>query len=196
MRHPCCRPPSSSVPPPKEQPWFTENIQRHEPALRAYLLSRFSTLPDHDDLVQETYLRMLRAQLRVRLATVKAFLFATASNLAIDRFRRGRGTSHVSLDTLDALTADDSGPNVAEVLDQRRQQELLAEAVASLPPRCREVMLLRYSEGLPSKEIARRLGVSNETVKSHLAKGVGDCVDFFQQHGLLDQPTSNRENVP
>jgi len=184
------------VPLPKEEPWFTENIQRHEPALRAYLLSRYSTLPDHDDLVQETYLRMLKARLRVRLATVKAFLFATASNLAIDRFRRGRGTSHVSLDTLVALPADDSCPDIAEVLDQRQQQELLAEAVASLPPRCRDVMLLRYSEGLPSKEIARRLGVSTETVKSHLAKGVGDCVAFFQQHGLLDQPASNRENTP
>ena len=64
--------------------WFAENVQRHEPALRAYLASRFSTLPDHDDLVQESYLRMLQARLRLRLATAKAFLFATAGNLAID----------------------------------------------------------------------------------------------------------------
>lgn len=40
--------------------WFSEHVQPHEPALRAYLSMRFPSLPDHDDLVQETYARLLR----------------------------------------------------------------------------------------------------------------------------------------
>lgn len=40
--------------------WFSEHVQPHEPALRAYLSKRFPSLPDHDDLVQETYARLLR----------------------------------------------------------------------------------------------------------------------------------------
>lgn len=174
---------------------FAEHVQRHESALRAYLLSRYSTLPDHDDLVQETYLRVWRAQWRLRLATAKAFLFATASNLAIDRFRRSSVARQVSLDTMDDVRAGESLPDAADLLDQRQRLELLAEAVADLPPRCREVMLLRYSDGLPCKEIAGRLGVSAETVKSHLTKGVGDCIEFFQRHGLLDEAAAIREKV-
>jgi len=174
---------------------FAEHVQRHEAALRAYLLSRYSTLPDHDDLVQETYLRVWRAQWRLRLATAKAFLFTTASNLAIDRFRRSRVARQVLLETLDELPAGESFPDAADLLDQRQRQELLAEAVANLPPRCREVMLLRYGDGLACKEIARRLGLSSETVKSRLTKGVGDCIDFFHRHGLLEDAVAPREKV-
>ena len=183
------------MPHPDDTRWFAEHVQRHESALRAYLLSRYSTLPDHDDLVQETYLRMLRARWRLRLATAKAFLFATASNLAIDRFRRSSVARQVPLDTLGDWPAGESFPDAAELLDRRQRQELLAEAVADLPPRCREVMLLRYGDGLPCKEIASRLGVSTETVKSHLTKGVGDCIDFFHRHGLLEGKVAPREKV-
>jgi RNA polymerase sigma-70 factor (ECF subfamily) len=183
------------VPPSEETRWFAEHVQPHEPALRAYLLSRFSTLPDHDDLVQETYLRMLRARLYVRLTTAKAFLFATAGHLAIDRFRRCRVARLVPLDAIGDLSAGELNPEAAELLDQRQRRELLAEAVAALPCRCRAVMLLRYSDGLSCKEIAERLGISTETVKSHLTKGVGDCIAFFQRHGLLERQTANLEKA-
>ena len=45
---------------PEQARWFSEHVHPHEPALRAYLSKRFPTLPDHDDLVQETYVRVLR----------------------------------------------------------------------------------------------------------------------------------------
>ena len=56
-------------------------------------------------------------------------------------------------------------------------------------------MLLRYGDGLACKEIARRLGLSSETVKSHLTKGVGDCIDFFHRHGLLEDAVAPGEKV-
>ncbi|MBI2497428.1 MAG: RNA polymerase subunit sigma-24, partial [Opitutae bacterium] len=40
--------------------WFAEEVQPHEPALRAWLRNRFPTLVDPDDLVQESYARLLR----------------------------------------------------------------------------------------------------------------------------------------
>ena len=42
--------------------WFSERVHPHEPALRAYLSRRFPSLPDHDDLVQETYARLMRIE--------------------------------------------------------------------------------------------------------------------------------------
>ena len=65
-----------------------EHVHPHEPALRAYLSKRFPALPDHDDLVQETYARILRVDDPGRLTHPKAFLFTTARNVAIDLFRR------------------------------------------------------------------------------------------------------------
>jgi len=63
-------------------------VQPHESSLRAYLRAVFPSLPDLDDLVQETYLRLIRARESGRVNYAKAFLFTTARNAAIDFFRR------------------------------------------------------------------------------------------------------------
>jgi RNA polymerase sigma-70 factor (ECF subfamily) len=76
------------MPPSEHARWFTEEVQPHEPALRAYLQARFPTLGDHDDLVQETYARLLRAQGNGGVRYPKAFLFTAARNAAFDLFRR------------------------------------------------------------------------------------------------------------
>jgi RNA polymerase sigma-70 factor (ECF subfamily) len=76
------------MPPPDQAIWFTETVRPHEPALRAFLSRRFSSLPDHDDLVQETYARLLRIADPERLVHARAFLFTTARNVAIDHVRR------------------------------------------------------------------------------------------------------------
>ena len=45
------------MPPSQQARWFAEQVQPCESALRAYLLRRFPSVPDHDDLLQETYVR-------------------------------------------------------------------------------------------------------------------------------------------
>ena len=46
---------------PEQARWFAEQVKPHEPLLRGYLQKRFPSLPDHDDVVQEAYARLLRA---------------------------------------------------------------------------------------------------------------------------------------
>ena len=165
--------------------WFSEQVQPHEPALRAYLSKRFPALPDHDDLVQETYVRTLRAHEGGRVPCARAFLFTTARNAAIDLFRRRRGHAHEELSEFIALPLLDEAPGLAEAAEREQRLEVLLEAILALPERCRQVMMLRHLDGLAYKEIAARLGISPETVKVHMIKGVKDCTRFFRQRGLL-----------
>jgi len=166
--------------------WFAEDVKPYEPALRAYLHKRFPSLPDHDDLVQETYTRLLRVRDRGRLTYVKAFLFTAARNIAIDMFRRRRTTAHEPIsDALEMPLLEDVR-DACETLDHQQRHRLLIEAVAALPERCRQVMMLRHLEGHSYKEIAARLGISPQTVKVHMVKGVRDCTEFFRQHGFLE----------
>ncbi len=102
--------------------WFSEHVQPHEPALRAFLSKRFPTLPDHDDLVQETYVRVLRVADPARLAHPKAFLFTTARNAAIDLFRRRSVHPHEPL-------TDDEGLIALPLLDEA--------PIRAMPPRSR-----------------------------------------------------------
>ena len=178
--------------------WFSEHVQPHEPALRAYLSKRYPTLPDHDDLVQETYARLLRVEDLGRLVYPKAFLFTTARNAAIDLFRRRNVHPLESLaDTegLIELPLLDAPPTVVETIERRQRRETLTEALRALPERCREVMLLRYLDGCSGKEIAERLGVSLGTVKGHLLKGVRDCARYFEARGLVDAATTEPEKA-
>jgi len=178
--------------------WFSEYVQPHERALRAFLANRFPTLSDHDDLVQETYIRILRIEDPDRLVHPKAFLFTTARNVAIDLIRRRSVHPHESLsgrEDLIELPLLDVQPNVVETMERRQLRETLTEALSALPERCRAVMLLRYLDGCSGKEISVRLGISLGTVKGHLLKGVRDCVRFFEARGLV-AITSELENTP
>jgi RNA polymerase sigma-70 factor (ECF subfamily) len=173
--------------------WFAEEVQPYEQALRAYLLKRFPSLPDHDDLVQETYARLLRAREKGRLTHAKAFLFTAARNVAIDMLRRRRVVTHQPISEFEELPVLEETPALDETFEHQQRLELLTESILALPARCRQVMMLRHLDGLAYKEIARQLGISPETVKVHMLKGVRDCHAFFRKQGLLENaPTALR----
>jgi RNA polymerase sigma-70 factor (ECF subfamily) len=174
------------MPPPDQAVWFSESVRLHEPALRAFLSRRFSSLPDHDDLIQETYVRLLRVSDPARLVHAKAFLFTTARNVAIDHVRRSQRTPVDPIDETAELALLDPAPGAAEVLDRAQRHEAMLTALGTLTERCREVMLLRDVDGFTAQEIATHLGLAAATVRVHLMKGVRDCGQFFREHGLIE----------
>ena len=171
--------------PPDQALWFAESVQPHEPALRAFLSRRFSSLPDHDDVLQETYVRLLRHCDWQQLAHTRAILFTIARNVAIDQIRRARRTRVDPIDDATELAILETAPDAAELLDHAQRHEAMLSAIETLPERCREVMLLRYVDGFSAQEIAAHLGLASATVRVHLMKGVRDCTEFFRAHRLL-----------
>lgn len=166
-----------------QKDWFATAILPHEPALRAFLRARFSSLADPDDIIQETYIRILRAHAREQIRSPKALLFTTARNLAFDRFRSARSSPAVSLANFDQLPVIEEAPTLAEHLARDAHLALLEEAINSLPPRCREVVLLKKIHGHSYDEIARRLNISHNTISAQITLGVARVRDFFRAHG-------------
>jgi RNA polymerase sigma factor (sigma-70 family) len=182
-----------STPPSEQARWFEEEVQPHEASLRAYLRSVFPSLPDVDDLVQESYARLLRAKEAGRISYAKAFLFTTARNAALDFFRRRQVVSIEAVADLDVLSVFEEGPDAAETVNKQQELDLLAQAIQALPDRCRQVITLRLVYGKSHKEIAADLGISEHTVKAQLAKGVRRCADFFGERGLLTSVNRTEE---
>ncbi len=175
----------------EELHWFDTEVRPCEPALRAYLRKRFPALSDHDDLVQEAYVRLLRARRAGHLTSAKAFLFTVTRNLAIDMYRRRRRVAtHVPISEFAEQPALDEPVDLVTAIEHQRRREVLIDAVVSLPERCRDVMMLRHLDGLSYKEIAERLGISPNTVKIHIVKGMKDCTAFFRKQGLLEHATT------
>lgn len=159
--------------------WFVTEVQPHRPALRAWLLARFPTLPDIDDLVQESLTRVLRAREVSPIRSTRALLFATARNLALDAVRRQRVVSFepITDETASSVLADNS--DVVATVSKQQEFELLTQAIQSLPDRCRQVLTLRTAYGFTPKQIADKLAVSESTVEKQMALGIRLCAKFF-----------------
>jgi RNA polymerase sigma factor (sigma-70 family) len=170
---------------PEQARWFAEEVQPHESSLRAYLRGMFPSLPDIDDLVQESYARLIRAREGGRISYVKAFLFTTARNAALDLFRRNKVVAFESTADMSTLPVVEDRPDAADAASKQEELEMLATAVRGLPDRCRQVLTLRLLYGLSHKEIAADLGITEHTVKAQLAKGMRRCSEYFASRGLL-----------
>lgn len=164
--------------------WFAEEVQPHEGSLRSYLRNLFPSLPDIDDLVQESYARLIRAREAGRVSYAKAFLFTTARNAALDFFRRRKVVSIDGVADLEELSVIEDRPDAAEAINKQQELEMLSEAVRALPDRCRQVMTLRLLYGMAHREIAAELRISEHTVKAQLAKGMRRCAEYFAARGL------------
>jgi RNA polymerase sigma-70 factor (ECF subfamily) len=157
-------------------------VQQHEVALRGYLRSRFPSL-DVDDVVQESYLKLLRARAAGRIASTKAYLFSIARNTALTLFHRRRIYSDTPVSELPDWRVIDGGHNAAQAFVARERFELMSQAIAQLPDRCRDVMRLAVLRGCSNAEIAAALGLAENTVRVHLARGIKKCADFLRERG-------------
>lgn len=167
-----------------QERWLAQEVLPHEPALRGYLRGNFPELHDVDDIVQESYLRLLEMRRRHEIVSVKAYLFTTARNTALSILRRPRIFSDEPVTELTGSPVLESGPDAAEMASQQQEIALLMDAIDSLPPRCREIFILRKLQDLPQKEIAARLGLSEQTVQVQIARGAAKCAAYFRARGV------------
>ncbi|HRE82675.1 MAG TPA: RNA polymerase sigma factor [Opitutaceae bacterium] len=171
--------------------WFTEEVLPLETILRAYLRRKFPTLTDVDDVVQESYLKIVKARLEGRLYSARGFLFTAARNVALDVFRRRPGNRSVAnLDETPVLL-NEEGAGVAERVCRDQELALLGAAIESLPLRCRQVFKLRKIYGLSHREIAAQLGISERTVNVQVGHGVRRCADYLEAHGVVLMRSKN-----
>jgi RNA polymerase sigma-70 factor (ECF subfamily) len=164
--------------------WFTEEVLPHEPPLRSYLRQSLPSLADVDDLVQDCFARIVRARSTGEVRAPRPLLFAIARNAVRDFLHRKGRAELVPITETDGADVLVSDSNVVESVCRSQEVALLAEAIGSLPERCREVLLLRKIKGLSQREIAELLGIAEHTVEALAAKGTRRCADFLRAHGL------------
>ncbi len=148
-----------------------------EGALRACLYRYTRNSSDVDELVQETYARLLQAAAHIdpQLRSVRAFALTVARNLACDHLRHQQLTPIDLVADFEALNVLDEGRQVEEIVNGDQELALLRAAMAALPARCRLVFTLRKVYGYSQREIALRLGISENTVEQHLSRAARRC---------------------
>lgn len=164
--------------------WFHTHVLPHEGMLRAWLRSQFRDEKDVDEVVQESFARLIQIENRAEIHSPKAFLFATARNLAIGRLRKANRHGEISMADCDVMNVLIESEDVATSVAHSEELEFLAEAIQSLPARCRQVITLRKIYGMSQKEVARELGISENTVESQGAIGMRKLTEYFERLDL------------
>ena len=120
-----------------------------------------------EDLVQEAFIRLGRAAHRIRdPAKAAPYLRSIVLNLCRDSNRRGLVSMRHH------LPFDDAVASVEDEITLRDDQRLVIAALRDLPHRQRDCLMLRFYNELGIAEIAETLGLSPNSVKTHLQRGL------------------------
>ncbi|MGE6696657.1 RNA polymerase sigma factor [Hyphomonas sp. NPDC076900] len=177
--------------------WLARSVIPHEPALRSWLqkrarLDRIGLTAD--DIIQETYARLTRLASFEHIRDPRAYVFRTAYSVLLQEIRQNRVVSIESIESLEALDLVSQEPSPDRVLEMTQEMRILSLAINSMPKKCRIVFVLRKVHGYSQREISEQLGISENTVETHLARGVKKLMDFYQSSGIEPPAASDRLN--
>lgn len=144
---------------------ITDLWQEYRFRLRNYIAKRVREREAVDDILQEVFLKVNANLHTVRShGSIPAWLFRIAANAIADHYR-----SHKQWEVL---------PDDDELASPERERDYIAELatclqplITDLPETYRTALVLSEIEGLPQKEVARRLGISLSGAKSRVQRG-------------------------
>jgi RNA polymerase sigma-70 factor (ECF subfamily) len=152
--------------------WFVREVLPLEAMLTQFLRHNWRDQSDIEDLLHDIYARVYDAARRQLPDNPKAFVFTTARNLLSNRIRERAVIPIEAVSDLDALNFAIETPGPERSVIARDELRHLSAAIEKLPPRGREVVMMRRVEGLSRTEIAQRMGISEEAVSVHLSRAM------------------------
>jgi RNA polymerase sigma-70 factor (ECF subfamily) len=150
-------------------PWAARALTlRLTPRVLGFAARMLADRTEAEDVAQEAMLRLWRMapDWQQGEAKVATWLYRVASNLCLDRLRRSRPRG---LD--EVAEPEDAAPGVVARLIEADRAMALDEALAALPDRQRQAVVLRHMEGLTNPEIAAVMDIGVEAVESLVARG-------------------------
>ena len=142
--------------------------QRWNRSLFQFLRRRVRSSDDVQDLAQETYLRLLRAQDLSEVRNPLAYLLQVASHVVLEWVGgQPRSASMVTLD--EDMLVDGQLPELE--LDALQSQQRIEKVLASVSPMMRAVLILRLRDEISYYEIAAQLQITERQVRRYLARG-------------------------
>ncbi len=160
---------------------FIENEQ----VIRKIAGKYFRQAEDIEDMVQETFLKSFSAEIKQEIHNPKAYLFQVAKNVCLSNIKKKYNKTTNSVEDFGGLEVykDEGLVSAEDQLDSRRKLFVLSQALASLTPEYRRVIIMRKIDGLKFRQIALRLDVSVSTVEKRMAYALLRCNEFLRQNG-------------
>src|SRR6202453_933427 len=148
-------------------------FREHNEALIRFLRGRVGSHNEAREVAQEAYVRLLSLDQPGAVSYLRAFLFKTAANIAIDRRRRHQNFDKVAARQLFMELTENRTPE--RQLSGEQTLRHLGILIESMPPKCRESFVMNQIHGLDAATIARRLGITDSMVRKYVVRALLHC---------------------
>lgn len=164
-----------------------ELVEAYGVRLKAYHRAMVRSEELAEELTQETFLRAYQYRHQLRESSrLEGWLFSMARHMALREAGRARHRLERSVDpeVLGTMDEADPGRDARDGYLQEQQHRLLEEALASLEPKRRDLMALRYFSELSLAEIAEIQGMPLGSVGTTIGRSLESLKRWFERKGL------------
>lgn len=153
---------------------FEQLLAEHQQRVLRTAYRLLGRLEDAQDASQEVFLRLLKHLGNIE-GDPQFWLYRVTVNVCNDHYRR----KPFVVEAPDLQHADPA-PRADRILEQDERKRLLMAAIARLPEREREAIVLRDIEGLTTREAAEVLGIEEVTVRGHICAARAKLVKYIR----------------
>ncbi|MCV6604255.1 MAG: sigma-70 family RNA polymerase sigma factor [Porticoccaceae bacterium] len=168
----------------KRHTQLSDLYRRHWSRLCAYVRAQFGAgPPDPEDVVQQVFEKFADLTNADAVRSPRAFLNRMAHNVVISEKRR-QATRRQYAESTQRENPDSGSYDLSpeRVFIAEEQFSMVEQAIAQMPEKRRQILLLNRVHGLSYAEIARRLGVSDTAIKKQMYRAVSELDVAVQQH--------------
>lgn len=161
---------ASAAPPRPETAEIDRLFREHNTALLRFIAAKLGSEQEAREIAQEAYVQLLRLDHPETVSYLRAFLFKTAANLAVDRLRQRGRRGGISAGGDPQLAVFELSPE--RQVSSAQELAILRAAVDELPPKCRQAFLLQRVHELSSEEIAARMRIQPRMIRRYVARAL------------------------
>jgi RNA polymerase sigma-70 factor (ECF subfamily) len=152
-------------------------FREHNEALIRFLRGRVGSHNEALEVAQEAYVRLLSLDQPGAVSYLRAFLFKTAANIAIDRRRRHQNYDKVAARQLFAELTENRTPE--RQLSGEQTLRHLGILIEAMPAKCRESFVMNQIQGLDAATIAAQLGITDSMVRKYVVRALLHCRQYI-----------------
>jgi len=162
---------------------FESLFKQYYQRLCSYAFTFLNDIESSEDVVQELFIYIWENQKPFfKTENIKFYLFTAVRNNCLKRIQKNSKIIIKELDDYDAT--DEITIQLDEDVTDKEPKVLIAKAMSSLPPKCREVFMLSRMSGFTYQKIADALNISVKTVENQMGKAIRMMKSFAKENGI------------
>lgn len=131
------------------------------------------------EVVQETYVKTIEKSKEITIENERAFLYKVARNIVIDQSRKDKNKEFIEYEEEDYFCSENEQPD--EIVLENVKEELLLEALESLPKHLKQVFVLHVFEGFTKKQIATIMNLNLNSVQKYVITATTKLTEYIEK---------------